>query len=153
MQNTGVRSRKRGDLPAKQRPTTLKKLTTDIRKRANSLFSLLRDMPIELEIFVFDSKGFDPRYAKEEFFEQLKRFSSVTYRAPPLYPPVKDSCVELAAHLICAHKKERPTGTEDGLLWRISALLYECVHPSANAKPVNFKRAIDRVLRRYRISK
>jgi hypothetical protein len=138
MQNVGVQSptRKRGKLPAKLQPAAIKKLTNDIRKWADSLYRVLQNMPIELEMCVFDkSRGFDPFYAKEEFYDQ-----------------VKESCAEIACFLMCKYSGVPPTGTEDSELQEIARLLYEAVCPSADGTVVNFKRACDRALRRYRPS-
>jgi hypothetical protein len=155
MQNVGVQSptRKRGKLPAKLQPAAIKKLTNDIRKWADSLYRILQDMPIELEMCVFDkSRGFDPFYAKEEFLERLHRLRTITYRGPPLYDQVKESCAEIACFLMCKYSGVPPTGTEDSELQEIARLLYEAVCPSADGTVVNFKRACDRALRRYRPS-
>jgi hypothetical protein len=155
MQNVGVQfpTRKRGKLPAKLQPAAIETLTNDIRKRADNLYRILQDMPIELEMCVFDkSRGFDPFYAKEEFLERLHRLRTITYRKPPLYDQVKESCAEIACFLMCKYSGVPPTGTEDSELQEIARLLYEAVCPSADGTVVNFKRACDRALRRYRPS-
>jgi hypothetical protein len=107
MQNVGVQppKRKRSELPAKLQPAVIKKLTNDIRERADSLYRTLQDIPIELEMCVFDkSRGFDPLYAKEEFLERLERLRTITYCKPPLYDQVKESCADFAC--ICANIQE-----------------------------------------------
>jgi hypothetical protein len=155
MQNVGVQppKRKRSELPAKLQPAVIKKLTNDIRERADSLYRTLQDIPIELEMCVFDkSRGFDPLYAKEEFLERLERLRTITYCKPPLYDQVKESCADFACILMCKYSGIPPTGTEESELQEIARLLYEAVCPSDDGTVVNFKRACDRALRRYRPS-
>jgi hypothetical protein len=153
MQNVGVPSPagKRSELPVKLQPAAIKNLTNDIREQADSLYRTLQE-PVELEMCVFDkSRGFDPLYAKEEFFERLEKLRTITYRQPPLYDQVKQSCADTACMLMFEYSV-RPTGTEESELQEIARLLYKAVRPSTGDTVVNFKRACDRALRRYRRS-